>query len=216
MTDVAPSPTDPLVEALLHVELPTLGHFLEDGFCDPRLHPIGEVGRMAGRAVTVDLTEPDAIAVNRALVRLQPGGVLVIRVHGGRHASVGAVTAAAAFARGAAGIVVDGPVTDLSALSATAAVLPVFATGATALTTKRLGTALAGIGRPVVIGGVIIAEGDLVAGDENGVVSFRSDALTPEILDAARRSDLAEPELLARIRQGDPLEGLLALDSETL
>lgn len=216
MTDLDSPAADPLFEALLQVELPTVGHFLEEGFCDSRIRPIGEVGRMAGRAVTVDLTEPDAIAVNRALVRLRPGDVLVIRVHGGRHAPVGAVTAAAAIARGAAGIVVDGPVTDLSALSATAAMLPVFATGTTALTTKRLGTATAGVGRPVIIGGVSIADGDLVAGDENGVVSFRSDALTPEILDAARRSDDAEPELLARIRRGDPLEDLLALDTETL
>ncbi|MFB8189318.1 RraA family protein [Microbacterium sp. NPDC055988] len=216
MTDVASAGADPLVEALLQVELPTLGHFLEEGFCDPRIRPIGEVGRMAGRAVTVDLTEPDAIAVNRALVRMRPGAVLVIRVQSGRHAPVGAVTATAALARGAAGIVVDGPVTDLSALTATAAALPVFATGTTALTTKRLGTAIAGVGRPVIIGGVSIADGDLVAGDENGVVAFRSDALTPEILDAARRSDQAEPELLARIRRGDPLEDLLALDTETL
>ncbi|MEU4013672.1 RraA family protein [Microbacterium sp. NPDC028030] len=216
MTDLIPATADPLVEALRQIELPTLGHFLEEGFCDPRIRPIGDVGRMAGRAVTVDLTAPDAIAVNRALVRLQPGEVLVIRVHGGRHAPVGAVTAAAAIARGAAGIVVDGPVTDVSALTATAAALPVFATGTTALTTKRLGTAVEGVGRPTVVGGVPISEGDLVAGDENGVVAFGSDALRPEMLDAARRSDDEEPELLARIRRGDPLEDLLALDTETL
>ncbi|MBT2484498.1 MULTISPECIES: RraA family protein [unclassified Microbacterium] len=216
MTEASSVAGDPLVHAILRVELPTLGHFLEDGFCDTRIRPVGAVGRMAGRAVTVDLTEPDAIAVNHALLRLRPGSVLVIQVHGGRHAPVGAVTAAAAAARGAAGIVVDGPVTDLSALKATAAVLPVFATGATALTTKRLGTATAGVGRPVIVGGVPLSDGDLVAGDENGVVAFGSDALDADILDAALRSDLAEPELLARIRRGDSLEDLLALDIETL
>ncbi|GAA1796724.1 RraA family protein [Agromyces neolithicus] len=211
MPEAALAPTDALLEALAGVELPTLGHFLEDGFCDLRLRPISEVSRMAGPAVTVDLTEPDAIAVNRALLRVQPGDVLVIRVHGGRHAPVGAVTAAAAIARGAAGIVVEGPVTDVAALRATAHVLPVFATGITPLTTKRLGTAVDGVGAPVVVGGVAIATGDLVAGDENGVLAFAPGSVDPAVFADALRSDLDEPELISRIRRRDPLETLLAI-----
>ena len=204
-----------LLDALAGVELPTLGHFLEDGFCDARIRPIGQVSRMAGPAVTVDLTEPDAIAVNHAVLSLEPGSVLVIRVRSGRHAPVGAVTAAAAIIRGAAGIVVDGPVTDAAALRETADVLPVFANGVTALTTKRLGTALDGIGRAVEIGGVTIANGDIVAGDENGVIALTPDAVEPAVFEAALRSDLGEPELIRRIRRGDPLEQLLALQPPT-
>ena len=170
---------------------------------------------MAGPAVTVDLTEPDAIAVNHAVLRLEPGSVLVIRVRSGRHAPVGAVTTAAAIARGAAGIVVDGPVTDAAALRETADVLPVFAHGVTALTTKRLGTALDGIGRPVEIGGVTIANGDIVAGDENGVIALTPGAVEQAVFEAALRSDLGEPELIRRIRRGDPLEQLLALQPPT-
>ena len=204
-----------LLDALAGVELPTLGHFLEDGFCDARIRPIGQVGRMAGPAVTVDLTEPDAVAVNHALLSLEPGSVLVIRVRSGRHAPVGAVTTAAAISRGAAGIVVDGPVTDVAALRETADVLPVFASGITALTTKRLGTALDGIGRPVEIGGVTIANGDIVAGDENGVIAMTPDAIEPAIFEAALHSDLVEPELIRRIHRGDPLQQLLALQPQT-
>lgn len=209
------SATDTLLEALAGVALPTLGHFLEDGFCEARIRPIGRVSRMAGRAVTVNLTEPDAIAVNQAVLRLEPGSVLVIRVHGGRHAPVGAVTTAAAIARGAAGIVVDGPVTDAAALRDTADVLPVFAHGVTALTTKRLGTAMAGIGADVEIGGVAVANGDIVAGDENGVIALRPDDVDAAVFEAALRSDLAEPELIRRIRRGDPLDTLLALQPPT-
>ena len=204
-----------LLDALAGVELPTLGHFLEDGFCDARIRPIGQVGRMAGPAVTVDLTEPDAVAVNHALLSLEPGSVLVIRVRSGRHAPVGAITTAAAISRGAAGIVVDGPVTDVAALRETADVLPVFASGVTALTTKRLGTALDGIGRPVEIGGVTIANGDIVAGDENGVIAMPPDAIEPAIFEAALHSDLGEPELIRRIHRGDPLQQLLALQPQT-
>lgn len=215
MTEPAVPAAQALLDALAGVELPTLGHFIEDGFCDAAIRPIGEVRRMAGPAVTVDLTAPDAIAVNHALLQLQPGQVLVIRVHGGRHAPVGAVTAAAAIARGAAGIVVDGLVTDATALRATATVLPVFARGVTALTTKRLGTNLDGIGRPVEIGGVTVANGDVVAGDDNGLLVLTPGAIDPHVFNTALRSDLGEPELIRRIRRGDPLEQLLALQPPT-
>ncbi|WP_022894597.1 RraA family protein [Agromyces subbeticus] len=211
MTEVTFSSTTALLDALASVELPTLGHFLDEGFCDPGIRPVGSVARMAGPAVTVDLTEPDAIAVNQALLRLEPGSVLVIRMHGGRHASVGAVTAAAAIARGAAGIVVDGPVTDVATLRETARSLPVFARGTTPLTTKRLGTAVDGVGVPVRIGGVTVSTGDIVAGDENGVVAIAPGTVDPAVFREALRSDLAEPELIDRICSGSPLEELLAV-----
>lgn len=213
MTDEAP---DALLEAARDVELPTLGHFLETGFCDRRLRPVGAVGRMTGPAMTVDLVEPDAIAVNHALLRLEAGSVLVIRVRSGRHAPIGAVTAAAAIARGAAGIVVDGPVTDIGALRASAPLLPIFADGSTALTTKRLGMGLEAIGGPVEIGGVRVTQGAIVAGDENGVMVLDPGTLDPSVLDAARRSDAAEPDLIERIRRGDPLKELLAFHPQTV
>ncbi|MFE5672623.1 RraA family protein [Agromyces sp. NPDC056523] len=203
-----------LIRQVSAVELPTLGHVLEDGFCDPGIRPVGEVGRMIGPAVTVDLVEPDAIAVNRALLTLRPGSVLVIRVASGRHAPVGAVTAAAARSRGAAGIVVEGPVTDASALRATADILPVYARGLTALTTKRLGTAVDGVGRDIRVGGVTVANGDLVAGDEHGVLVIDPESVDHVLLEAALRSDLAEPELLGRIDQGDDLGAVLVVQPE--
>ena len=131
--------TETLLEALKRVELPTLGHFLEEGFCEQDLRPVTSGPQLVGRARTLDLTQPDAFAVNRALLVLEPGDVLVIRVAGRGHAPVGAVTAHAAIAQGAAGIVVDGPVTDQAALRELQDQLPVFATGLTARTTKRSG-----------------------------------------------------------------------------
>jgi regulator of RNase E activity RraA len=63
--------------------------------------------------------------------------VLVVDMSGDHlHAPVGAVTAAAAKAQGAAGAVVDGRATDVQELRETG--LPVFARGTTCLTTKRV------------------------------------------------------------------------------
>src|SRR4051812_29952654 len=100
---------------LRRVSLPTLGHFLEDGFCSADIRSMVPGIRMTGIAATALIPDADAVAVNQALVRLQPGEVLVLDMGGDRsHAPVGAVTTAAARARSAAGILVDGPVTDLN------------------------------------------------------------------------------------------------------
>lgn len=191
------------------IELPTLGHFLEDGFCDPRIRRVGPAPRMSGIALTVDLTVPDAVAVNRALLEAAPGDVLVIRVAGGRHAPVGAVTVAAAIAQGVAGIVIDGPVTDLTAVRE--AGLPVYSDGSTCVTTKLLGSEVATIGGTVDIGGVGVRRGDLVMGDENGILILPPEGVSADILERARRSDAAEPGLIQRIASGEPLESLLIL-----
>lgn len=202
-----------ILRAAAEVEIPTLGHFLEHGFCDPRIRLVGPAPRMTGSAFTVDLTVPDAIAVNRALVEIRSGDVLVIRVEGGRHAPVGAVTIAAAVAQGAAGVVVDGPVTDLSALRSSG--IPVYATGSTALTTKLLGSSEPKTGGIIMIGGIRVRHGDLILGDENGILVLPPGAFTPDVLERARQSDAAEPELLRRIGSGAPLVSLLALTASS-
>lgn len=202
-----------LFAALRTVELPTLGHFLEDGFCDQRVASVNQVTQMVGIARTLDLQEPDALAVNRAVLALTPGDVLVIRVEGRQHAPVGAVTAAAAFARGAAGIVVDGPVTDIVALREWAPRLPIFATGLTARTTKRLGTLDDRVRDAVIdVGGVQVHPGDWVLGDPHGILVLPPDGPGRDVLHQALASDAAEPALRARIAAAEPLESLLLTD----
>ena len=129
---------DALIAKLREVSFATLGHFLERGFLNHAIGAMVPGGRIVGRAVTLCLADADACAVNRALIALQPGDVLVIDMAGDHaHACIGAVTQFAARCAGAAGIVVDGVVTDLNELRACQ--LPVFARGTTQLTTKLVG-----------------------------------------------------------------------------
>lgn len=205
-------------EALGGVELPTLGHTLTEGFCGPRIRlinpvPDGAAAQMCGTARTLDLREPDALAVNEAIVSLQAGEVLVIRTADDRRAPIGAVTAHALVAAGAAGVVIDGPVTDLPALQSLASQLPVYASGLTAWTTHKLDVLRGAVNVPVRVGDAEVRPGHLVAGDAHGVLILPPDGPTPDVLDNARRSDAAEPELLARIAAGEPLENVLDLPS---
>ena len=198
-----------LGEGLAAVSFPTIGHFLEDGFVDPAIRSLLDGVKVAGPAVTVRIAENDAYAMNRALLELYPGAVLVVDMSGDhRHAPVGAVTAAAATAQGAAGVVVDGVATDILELRATG--LPVFARGTSCLTTKRVRSAGSAVNVPVQCGGVQVNPGDWVLGDDNGVIVLSAEAAA-NVLGLALDSDAAEPALLARIEAGEPLESVLAI-----
>ena len=198
-----------LGEGLAAVSFPTIGHFLEDGFLDPAIRSLLDGVKVAGPAVTVRIAENDAYAMNRALLELYPGAVLVVDMSGDhRHAPVGAVTAAAATAQGAAGVVVDGVATDILELRTTG--LPVFARGTSCLTTKRVRSAGSAVNVPVQCGGVQVNPGDWVLGDDNGVIVLSAEAAA-DVLGLALDSDAAEPALLARIEAGEPLESVLAI-----
>lgn len=207
---VTPEGVDPRFES---VELATLGHTLDRGFLDPGIRRIAGVGKVVGRARTLRLGSPDAMAVSRAVVALEPGDVLCIDMgEHAAHAPIGAVTQAACRRQGCRGIVVEGIVTDGEALEQ--GLLPVHARGLGARTTKRLGLDEHEFDAPIVIGGQRIASGDLIIADGDGVLALDEPLLTQAegLLDAALASDRAEPKLLRRIGSGDePLDDLLGV-----
>ncbi|MGP0224567.1 MULTISPECIES: RraA family protein [unclassified Paenarthrobacter] len=198
-----------LLEDLTRVSYPTIGHFLEDGFVDPAIQSLLPNVKVAGPAVTVRIADHDAIAMNRALLALHPGDVLVVDMLGDhRHAPVGAVTAATAIAQGAAAVLIDGMATDL--LELRQAGLPVFARGTTCLTTKRAYSTGSAVNVPVHCGGIAVNPGDLVLGDDNGLIILEPHAAR-NVMGQALASDAAEPAILARIAAGEPLHTVLAL-----
>ena len=198
-----------LLPTLADVSYPTIGHFLEDGFVDPAIQSMFDGVKVAGPAVTVRIADNDAIAMNHALLALRPGDVLVVDMSGDhRHAPVGAVTAAAARAQGAVAVVVDGVATDVLELRSTG--LPVFARGTSCLTTKRVYGSGSAVNVPVRCGGVTVNPGDLVLGDDNGVVVL-SPEVADQVLAQALDSDAAEPDILARINAGESLATILAV-----
>ncbi|MDR6986434.1 regulator of RNase E activity RraA [Paenarthrobacter nitroguajacolicus] len=201
--------TPALLGDLTALSYPTIGHFLEDGFVSPTIRSLLHSVKIAGTAVTVRIADRDAIAMNRALLALRPGDVLVVDMCGDhQHAPVGAVTAAAALAQGAAAVVVDGVATDVLELQQTG--LPVFARGTSCLTTKRVHGSGSAVNVPVQCGGVVVNPGDLVLGDDNGLIVLSPEAAR-DVLGKALESDAAEPAILARIASGEPLESILAL-----
>ena len=197
-----------LLARLGRVSVPTLGHFLEEGFLPPEIRRLAGEGTVIGRARTVRIQGRDALAMNRAILGLLPGDFLVVGMSGDHgHAPLGAVTAAAIVARGAVGVVVDGAVTDIRDLQASG--LSIHARGTSCLTTKRQGGTGSGTAVVLDCAGIPVADGDLALADDNGVGIFSPEVLAG-VLTLAEASDAAEPDLLERIRSGESLDAILA------
>lgn len=194
---------------LQRVSFATLGHFLEDGFVSHLVRSQLTGVKVVGRARTLRLVNADAFAVNHALVSLLPGEVLVIDMQGDHHhACVGTVTACAATAKGALGIVVDGVVTDVVELRA--AGLPIFARGTSLLTTKLRSDPASAQNVEIQCGGVTVVPGAWVLGDDNGLLITSTEALEA-VIDTALASDAAEPALLERMKHGEAIETVLRM-----
>jgi 4-hydroxy-4-methyl-2-oxoglutarate aldolase len=157
---------------------------------------------MAGPAFTV-LAEDDHLPVMSALAEAAPGDVLVIATNGGSRAVFGELFATEARRRGLAGIVADGFCRDLRGLRAVG--LPVYARG----TTPRSGTTVsrAALGSTVVCGGVEVSAGDIVFGDDDGLLIAPAERIAAA-LETAELIGRSERAILAAQARGEGLQGL--------
>jgi len=99
--------------------------------------------------------------------------------------------------RGVAGFVIDGAIRDLGTIAAER--YPVYAAGVTHRGPYKDGPGEINV--PVTIGGMLVSPGDIVVGDEDGVVSFAA-AGAAALLDAVRAQVAREEETLKAIREG--------------
>ena len=106
--------SDELVDRFRTIPPATIGHLLAEGFLDTALRPIFGPVTVVGRAVTVRMPRGDSALTRPAIRALQPGNVLVIAQDGDTQvANWGEMTSLGAKMRGAAGVIIDGSVTDV-------------------------------------------------------------------------------------------------------
>jgi regulator of RNase E activity RraA len=192
-----------LIERLLAIEVSALCD-ADKGLpvVDPEIRAMVPDVRMAGRAFTVEAHD-DHLPVFSALAEAAVGDVLVIGTGGGRLAVLGELFATEARRRGLAGVVIDGRCRDLQGLRRLG--LPVFARG----TIPASGTTVA---RPALnaalrCGGLDVSPGDLVFGDDDGVV-IAPPAQIENALEAAEAIGRAERAMLAQMGRGRPLHDM--------
>ena len=192
-----------LVERLLKIDVSALSDADKTlPVVDPSVRAMIPDVRMAGPAFTV-VAEDDHLPVMAALAEAAPGDVLVIGSGGSTRAVFGELFATEARRRGLAGIVADGYCRDLRALREIG--LPVFARG----TTPRSGTAVsrAGSGATVACGGVEVSPGDIVFGDDDGLLIAAEERIAAA-LDSAEAIARSERAILAAQASGEALHAL--------
>lgn len=148
--------------------------------------------------VTVRTRAGDNLAIHQALETLLPGQVLVIDSGGDvSRALVGEIIKTIAESRGCAGFVIDGAIRDAAAFRTSS--FPCFARGVNHRGPYKSGPGEINVS--ISVGGSVIEPGDIVAGDEDGVVAFHPDK-APRLLAAVRAQIAREEEILRSIREG--------------
>ncbi|MCC6269681.1 MAG: fumarylacetoacetate hydrolase family protein [Microbacteriaceae bacterium] len=150
-------------------------------------------------------------AQKRAFDSLNPGDVLVIEARGERRTgTVGDILALRAKVRGAAGIVTDGGVRDLDAVTDLG------------LPTYHAGAHPAVLGRKhvpwdtditITCGGTAVQPGDVIVGDADGVLVIPP-TLINELVDDAIEQERQEAFIAEQVATGESVDGLYPMNAK--
>jgi len=137
------------------------------GAVDYAIKPIAKGIRICGPAFTVQCHPCDNLMLHKALERAQPGDVLVVSVGGYYEAGYwGGLMATSAMARGLGGLAIDGCIRDSEEIIRMG--FPIFCRGFCIQGTTK--TVLGLINHPTLFGSVLVHPGDLILGDDDGMV----------------------------------------------
>lgn len=168
------------------------------GILEPAIRSMTPGRKLAGPAFTVKCYPGSIITVHKAFVEARPGDVLVVDGEGDLRAGalIGELMSREAVERGFAGVVIDGPVRDLTGLRALG--FPTFARGVTPRVgvNRRVGQTQV----PVSAGAVLVRPGDYVLADDDGVAIIPHEDLAAivEAVEAIERKEAGLAEAIAR------------------
>ncbi|MCF3933776.1 RraA family protein [Acuticoccus sp. M5D2P5] len=129
----------------------------------------GGTGRLAGTALTVKTRPGDNLMIHKAADMAEPGDVIVVEAGGDlTNALIGELIVSHARSRGVVGFVVDGAVRDMDVIAADT--FPIFGAGVSHRGPYKDGPGEIGV--PIALDGMVIEPGDIIVGDQDGVVSI--------------------------------------------
>jgi regulator of RNase E activity RraA len=175
---------------------------------EPHIRPLYADAKVAGYAATVHCIEVEAVPEDRAdwyrgemnaVDALQPGDVMVVSTCRGSY--WGELLATASRYRGARGLVADAYTRDTLALMEMR--FPTFSAGIhCADSLGRIDVDAVGV--PVSCGGVEVGQGDLVLGDNDGVVIIPA-SLGAEVIGLAEEKASGENLVRTKLAEGMPV-----------
>jgi RraA family protein len=197
MTSV-PKPAPDLIEAFRTAPTSIISDNLQRLPGAAGLRPFHKSGTLVGVAFTVKTRPGDNLAIHQALELVGPGDVIVVDGGGDEsRALVGEIMKTIAQWRGAEGYVIDGAIRDAAAIAADT--YPFFARAAIHRGPYKSGPGELNV--PVSIGGMVVAPGDIVVGDDDGVVAFPQ-SVAASLLVGVKAQIAREAQTLIDIRAG--------------
>lgn len=149
-------------------------------------------------------------AQKRAFDALGPDDVLVMEARGERGTgTVGDILALRAQIRGAAGIVTDGGIRDLQAV--TALEIPTYHAGAHPAVLGRKHVPW-DTGVTIACGGATVQPGDVIVGDTDGVLVIPP-GMVEDIVDAAIEQERQETFIAEQVAAGESVDGLYPMNA---
>src|SRR4051794_1089852 len=194
----APQAAAELIESLKSFGVALLSDQLRRNRGSKGLIPYHRPAPLAGTAVTVRTRGGDNLAILRAYDYCRPGDVMVVDADGDiDNALVGGIMTFAAAALGLAGMVLDGAIRDVAEIRERT--FPVYARGVTHRGPYKDGPGAINV--PVSVGGMTVRPGDIVVGDQDGLVTFSPEE-APAIIEKASKQRDAEEVTMQAIRDG--------------
>src|SRR5438309_2978372 len=155
--------------------------------------------RILGPACTVKVFPGDNLMVHKSLDLAAPHDIVVVDAGGsGMNAVLGDLVTTKARHRKIAGFVVDGYVRDLPGILALD--FPIYARGVTPIGPLHRGPGE--VNFPVQCGRILVHPGDIIAGDDNGVVVIPQ-AAAACLLERLRMRREAEANYVAAVARGE-------------
>lgn len=163
------------------------------------IHNLSNQTAIVGPACTVKVYPGDNLMVHKALDIAKPGDVIVVDAgSSSMNGIIGDLISTKAKHRGVAGFVIDGLIRDIPEVSESG--LPVFARGVTPIGPLHRGPGE--INFPVSCGGIVVNPGDIICGDENGVVVVRQD-LAEDVVGRLQGQEKSLRKYEAAVRRGE-------------
>ncbi|KQU86790.1 dimethylmenaquinone methyltransferase [Variovorax sp. Root318D1] len=170
----APQVAPEIIAALHDIPVAALSDNMHRNIGSVGLQPYHRPGHktMAGTAVTVKTRGGDNFTMMRAFEFCRPGDVLVIDAGGDvTNAVIGGILSFYAATIGTVGVVLDGAIRDVAEIRERD--FPVYARGVNHRGPYKDGPGEINV--PVSVGGMVVNPGDIVVGDQDGLMAFTRD-----------------------------------------
>lgn len=153
-------------------------------------------GVLAGPAVTVKTRPGDNLMVHHAFNTASPGDVIVVDAGGDlTNSIVGELMLTHAKVRGLAGVVIYGAVRDYGWIKNSD--FPVYACGVTHRGPYKNGPGELNV--PIAIDGMVVEPGDLIVGDDDGILCIPYDVTESVYKDAKAKNDAEQLSMKATL-----------------